>query len=161
MILVQQFHNNRFFILLGSALLLLGVLFLFFFPKKQPVIQTGFTDAVLTSGDIRIAISIADTPEEREQGLSNTYSLPVNTGKFFVFEEPALHGFWMKDMNYAIDIIWFDEAMNIVSIAQNVVPESYPEVVYPENKSLYVLEVSSGFSTAKSLKKGQSFTQEK
>ena len=162
MILVQQFHNNRFFILLGSALLLLGVLFLLFFNKKESVvIPTGFADGVLVSEDIRIAVSIADTPEEREQGLSDTDPLPPNTGKFFVFEEPGEYGFWMKDMNYSIDIIWLHESLSIVSIAKNATPESFPEVFYPARNSMYVLEVPAGFSTIHSLEEGQSFTLEK
>lgn len=162
MILVQQFHNNRFFILLGSALLLLGVLFLLFCKKEAPVvIVPGYTDGVVVSGDMRIAVSIADSPQEREQGLSNTSPLLVNTGKFFVFEESGYHGFWMKDMNYSIDIIWLDESMSIVSIAQNVSPESFPEVFYPAGTSMYVLEAMAGFSTIHGLEIGQSFTLEK
>lgn len=159
MILVQQFKHNRFFILLGSALLLLGVLFLLLFTTKKPSgIPLDYADATLISEGVRVAVSIADTPEEREQGLSGTQELAPNTGKFFIFDTSGMYGFWMKDMNYSIDIVWIDSDMKIVSLSQHVTPESYPEVVYPEEEIMYVLEVPSGFSQQYGLKRGQSFT---
>ncbi|HEY0979871.1 MAG TPA: DUF192 domain-containing protein [Candidatus Paceibacterota bacterium] len=150
-------QNNRFFILLGIALLSLGVLFLLLGQGTRTIVP-GFTDGTLVSGSTRIAVSIADSESERVQGLSNTDPLPKGVGKFFIFDTPEMHGFWMKDMRYAIDIIWLDAQMRVVSIKTGAAPESYPETFYPSAESLYVLEVPSGFSTAKSIEVGQTFT---
>ncbi|MFZ4499921.1 MAG: DUF192 domain-containing protein [Minisyncoccia bacterium] len=151
-------QNNRFFILLGMALLLLGVLFLFLGRGTKPLPVPGFTDAVLRSGSTRIAVSIADTDLERVQGLSHTEALPEGTGKLFIFDTIGLYGFWMKDMRYSIDIIWLDEEMTVVTIKESIDPESYPETFYPTALSKYVLEVPAGFSTEKGIAVGQSFT---
>lgn len=164
MIFVHTFNNNRFlYATIGVALLVIGVLFLC---CTRPTIQVqmpinGFTDAILTTRDVSIAVSSADTEEERSLGLSGTAVLPENAGKFFVFPQPGIYGFWMKDMNYGIDIIWLDSKLTIVGIEIAVLPESYPTVVYPPSDILYVLEVPAGFSTIKGLKKGQSFTLQK
>ncbi len=151
-------QNNRFFIPLGIALLVLGVLFLFL-GRTTPALEVpGFTDGVLSSGNTRIAVSIADSDPERVAGLSNTDALPEGAGKLFVFETSGMYGFWMKDMRYPIDIIWFDESMAVVSIAHAVTPESYPETFYPSAPASFVLEVPAGFSTVQGIAVGQSFT---
>ena len=154
-------RNNRFFILLGIALLVLGVLFLFLGRATTPPVVPSLTNAVLTSGSTRIRVSIADSDPERVQGLSNTDPLPEGVGKLFVFDSAGLHGFWMKDMRYAIDIIWLNEDMKVITIKESATPESYPETFYPSNESLFVLEVPAGFSTANSIEVGQTFTFEK
>ena len=154
-------RNNRFFILLGIALLSLGVLFLLLSQSAGRTIVPGFADGTLVIGSTSIAVSIADSDLERVQGLSHTEALPEGAGKLFVFERPGLYGFWMKDMRYSIDIIWLDEEMNIVTIKESVAPESYPETFYPSTESLFVLEVPAGFSTAHGVRVGQTFTLEK
>lgn len=146
-----------FSILAGGALFI--VLFLHFRhdPIQKSIPLQGY-EGVLSSGDLSIPITIADTPEEQEQGLSGTDSLTEGTGKLFVFKTPAIYGFWMKDMQYPLDIIWIGTDMRIVSISEYVTPESYPTVFYPPQAVGYVLEVNAGFSTTHHLVKNQLLT---
>lgn len=162
MIFARYFHNNRFYILLGLALLLLGVLFLWTMPAHiSSESAPGPADAVLVYENSQITVRIADTPSARERGLSGTPSLSEGTGMLFVFEEPAVYGFWMKDMKYAIDIIWLDAQMVVTGITPEVYPESYPEVFYSPADTRYVVEVPVGFSTRHGVRVGQSFTFKK
>lgn len=148
-------RNNRFFILLAGALLI-GVLFAFL--ERHDVSRTpGFADGVLVSGDTRIAISVADTPATREQGLSGTGALPEDTGKLFVFDDMGMYGFWMKDMAYALDIVWLDGTLTVVDITKDIRPDTYPTVFYPKRDILYALEVPAGFTDAASIGIGQMF----
>lgn len=101
-------------------------------------------DCFITLNNQRFDLSLAKTEAERQQGLSGTPPLAQNTGKFFVFDTPGMYGFWMKDMNYAIDIIWFDSDLKIVGMAKNATPSSYPNVFYPNKNALYVLEIGAG-----------------
>lgn len=101
------------------------------------------TSPSIVVGDRRIPVSIADSEEERQIGLSNTKSLAQGTGKLFVFEEIGTYGFWMKDMSYPIDIVWVDQNYKVVSVT-TITPESYPEVFYPSSEIKYVLELNSG-----------------
>lgn len=89
-------------------------------------------------------VSVAKTDAEKQLGLSGTTSLAQNTGKLFIFDELGNHGFWMKDMNYPIDIVWFDQNWSVVGLAKNATPESYPNVFYPEHPAQYVLEINAG-----------------
>jgi Uncharacterized ACR, COG1430 len=50
---------------------------------------------------------LALTSEQREKSLSVKDKLKENEAMLFVFEESAKHSFWMKDMKFPIDIIWF------------------------------------------------------
>lgn len=103
---------------------------------------------IVAIGGTRVAVAVADTPEKRAQGLSGRTSLTDGTGMLFVFPEVGLHGFWMKDMQFSIDIIWLSEDGAVVHMAEDVPPESYPASFRPEEPALYVLEVPAGFVKA-------------
>jgi len=96
-------------------------------------------------GQLTIPVEVADTDAERMLGLSGRANLEEGTGLLFVFDRLGKYGFWMKDMNFAIDIAWIDEAGKIVHLESDVVPETYPKVFVPAGEALYVLEVNAGF----------------
>jgi hypothetical protein len=85
-------------------------------------------------------------------------NLAKNEGMLFVFNHPSQHVFWMKDMNFPIDMIWLDENLKIIYFQKNVLPESYPATFGPDQNSLYVLEVNAGFSDKHNLKIGDSLS---
>lgn len=141
----------------GGALLL--VLFLHFrVPLNQKSSFPEGYEGTLSIGNVSIPITIASTQDEQEKGLSNTTSLEANTGKLFVFKVAGRYGFWMKDMNYPLDIIWMDKDLRIVSIDKNVPVDSYPNIFYPPTDVSYVLEVNAGFSTKNNLEINQLMT---
>lgn len=142
-------------IAIGAVLAIAGLLLLH---TRQPKTAPG---ALLISGSLEIPVTIADTDAAREQGLSGTAALPQNTGELFVFDQPGNYGFWMKDMNYGLDLVWIDSAMNIVGSTSNIAANTYPKIFYPPQDIQYVLEVNAGFSTAHNLGVGQHFTLQK
>jgi uncharacterized membrane protein (UPF0127 family) len=103
-------------------------------------------------GDSIISIEVADSAKERKIGLSDHTELENNSGMFFIFDKSDYHGIWMKDMDFAIDIIWINEVMEIVYIEENVTPDTYPEVFVTDKKSLYVLEVPAGYVKKEGIK---------
>lgn len=96
-------------------------------------------------GTTTIHVSIADSLRERIAGLSNTPFLPENVAKLFVFRQAGEHSIWMKDMNYSLDILWLSEAGEIVHIAEDVAPETFPESFTSPTPAWYVLEADAGF----------------
>lgn len=134
--------------ILGLSIILLSLAWLgSAYPKDDP--KQGFI------GNTLINIEIADTERERVKGLSDRTDLAENAGLFFVFETPSRYGFWMKDMNFAIDIAWLDANKKIIHIEKEVLPETYPKVFYPALDALYVLEVNSGFFEKNKIEIGQ------
>ena len=99
-----------------------------------------------------IKVDLALTKEALAQGLSGRSGLKENEGMLFIFDNPDTYSFWMKDMNFPIDIIWIDETMKITYIKKDARPELYPETYGPKDASKYILEVVSGFSDENNLK---------
>lgn len=87
---------------------------------------------------------IANTPLTRQQGLSGRTEVPPGYGMLFVFDMPDRHGFWMKDMFVAIDIIWLADDGTILGITESVSPETYPTPFYPPSPVRLVLETRAG-----------------
>ena len=102
-------------------------------------------------GGQRVTVAVASTPEEHSKGLSDKPSLPyifedkLYEGMLFIFETDGDQVFWMKDMNFSLDIIWLDSNKNITHIENNVLPESFPETFRSPIPSQYVLELGVGF----------------
>ncbi len=108
--------------------------------------------------DTRIPVSVADTPVLREHGLSGTLSLAPHTGKLFIFTSADTYGFWMKDMEYPIDIVWIDKNWNVIDISSNVAPMSYPTIYKPAFPAMYVLEINANEATVDNLVVGTKLT---
>jgi hypothetical protein len=108
-------------------------------------------------GGQNVKVDLALTGDEQTQGLSGRPSLAQNTGMLFVFNRPDKYLFWMKDMNFSIDMIWITTGMQVDYIEKNATPGSYPATYGPgENNGTakYVLEVPSGFADQNNLKIG-------
>lgn len=117
--------------------------------------DTTVHDATLSIAGTQVRVSIAQTPQEQEQGLSGTPSLPENSGKLFIFNTPGTYGFWMKDMHYPLDLVWIDASHKIVDITESVAPDTYPQIFYPNSPVTAVLELNAGFSTKHGLSIGE------
>ncbi|OGE78685.1 hypothetical protein A3J19_00635 [Candidatus Daviesbacteria bacterium RIFCSPLOWO2_02_FULL_41_8] len=105
-------------------------------------------------GEKAFLVEVADTDTLRTRGLSGHVPLSEEEGMLFIFDRPDNYGFWMKDMNFPIDIVWMDESLKIVHIEKNISPETYPKVLRPTEKSLFVLEISAGQSDLLNIKVG-------
>lgn len=118
------------------------------------------TDTIVIA-DLEIPVYVAEDSVSRERGLGGMKTLPDNWGMLFVFDTPDIYGFWMKGMEFAIDIVWFDENKTVVHIASDVAPETYPRSYNPDEKSLFVLEVNAGFAKTHKIKIGNQFVFKK
>jgi len=110
--------------------------------------------AYLQIGQNKIEIEIADDADKRTRGLSGRANLAQNHGLLFIFDTFGNYGFWMKEMNFPIDVIWIDENWRVADISKNASPESYPQVFLPSRPIKYVLEVNAGWSEKNNLKIG-------
>ncbi|MDQ2932930.1 MAG: DUF192 domain-containing protein, partial [bacterium] len=97
--------------------------------------------SILKTASSTFRIQIAKTPSTRELGLSGRAGLEADEGLLFMFPTAGSHGFWMKDMNFPIDIVWIDSSKRVVGVTENVSPDSYPQTFLPPQKVQYVLEL--------------------
>ena len=106
-------------------------------------------------GEEGFRLIISDSSLERQQGLSHRDSLANDTVMVFIFPTDDLHGIWMKNMNFAIDILWLDESRRVVHIEEHVSPDTYPTIFRPDSAARYVVELNSGIVKQLRIQLGQ------
>lgn len=116
--------------------------------------SVGLTQKQVMLGSTVYTLDIADTHVLQEKGLSFRESLSPQTGMLFIFSTPNVYQFWMKDMKFAIDIIWLDENKKVVYIEEFVDPSTYPQSFGPETPTQYAIEIPAGDTTKVGLKVG-------
>lgn len=106
---------------------------------------------------------IASTSLEQTRGLSFRPSLGANDGMLFVFATGSVQSFWMKDMNFPLDMIWIS-GTTVVGFAQNVPAPApgtplwnLPVYVSPGDTDK-VLEVNAGTVAKYNIRVGDAVT---
>lgn len=118
-------------------------------PDLHPAVDdwpAGTVEVVVDDEVHRIAVRIAETPEQRAHGLMEVPDLPEGTGMWFVYPEEVTGAFWMKDTLVPLDIAFVGADGRIVSIADAVpCADQDPCPRYaPEGPYRHVLEVPAG-----------------
>ena len=162
--------KNKKKVICSFLIVIIFFLLAFFFIKhsSKKIQPKSVANIFVEIGGQRVKVDLAFTPTEQAQGLSGRKNLASDEGMLFVFNKPDRYSFWMKDMNFPIDIIWLapsdggeDSKMKVDYIKKDATPESYPETFAPsanDTTAKYVLEVSDGFSEKNNLKVGDNVT---
>lgn len=130
-------------ILIPTIIVLAAVVFITNHDKNQ---TTKTNLPTIKIGETVIKVEIADTSEKRTLGLGGKPDLPQNEGMLFVFDNEDYHTFWMKDMNFPLDLIWIGSDMKVVDRFKNATPDTYPKYAFkPDRPAKYVLEVNAGW----------------
>ncbi len=103
---------------------------------------------------VPLRVKVLTTTEDLRKGLSGTVSLAPAEGRLFVFSGDGYRGIWMKDMLFPIDIIWVDAEGIIVSIEENVRPDTFPKTFEPPRPARFVIETNSYFATSFNIRVG-------
>lgn len=84
-------------------------------------------------------VKIADSEADKMKGLQGIKELPENEGMLFVYDEPQTVGFWMKDTEIPLDIIFINDDYEVLSIYKG---SPYSETIAEEDNVKYVLELN-------------------
>ena len=71
----------------------------------------------LTVGMHNIKAQLAVKPEQRQIGLMFRSQMPTHEGMLFVFEEPSVQCFWMRNTLIALSIAFLADDGTVVNIA--------------------------------------------
>lgn len=123
------------FVLMGFFVALLSIV------PEQNSDRVCFEDAC-------VYVEFAITHDEIATGLMYRTHLPESSGMLFVFEDPGVYRFWMKNTFIPLDIIWMDEDGRVVYVERDVQPcrSSVCPSYGPHIESKYVLEVNAGYA---------------
>jgi len=131
-----------------SAVALLGSAALF--AQDAPQLQLQRT--TLTAGMHQITAQVASTPQQREIGLMFRKEMPQQEGMLFVFEEPSLQCFWMKNTLLPLTAAFVADDGSIVNLA-DMKPQTTNS--HCSTKPVrYVLEMNQGWFAKKGIKAG-------
>ena len=115
--------------------------------------------AEITVGGVPLTVELAYLPADTSRGLGYREGLAPGTGMLFLFEGPAPRSFWMRGMQFCIDIVWIENGV-IQGAAESVCPEpagtadaDLTSYVSPVPVT-YVLEVPAGWLDAYGLGPG-------
>lgn len=100
-------------------------------------------------------LRVANTEAERELGLSGVAAMGDTKGMVFMFDEPNTACFWMKDMNFALDMIWLNADKQVIAVADRVAPRTYPRTYCPPTSASYVIELNAGQAKAANISVGK------
>lgn len=106
--------------------------------------------------DKKIKAEVADNLELRLKGFSGRKSLCSNCGMLFVFEKADIYPFWMREMNFPLDIVWIKDK-KIVEIAGSApTPATAGQIMSytPKTVADLVLELNAGFCEKYNIKIG-------
>lgn len=90
-------------------------------------------------------VEVADSSTERQRGLSGRRELSAGSGMWFEFESPGWYGFWMREMNFPIDLIWISPNHTVLGVItlQPCAVAPCPTSIPPAPIS-HVLEINAG-----------------
>ncbi len=87
-------------------------------------------------------LEVAQSADEQERGLSHRGELCVHCGMLFPFKTPTEPHFWMKDMQFSIDLAWIADGRIIGKEERLAFPSL--ETVAPPSAVNAVLELPAG-----------------
>jgi uncharacterized membrane protein (UPF0127 family) len=130
-------------------------------PTATPVhadYETTAVEVATPDGEVlgSVTAAVADTPDLRYLGLSDTESLPEDRGMLFVYDSMQDLTFVMRRMDFGIDIVYADADGRITSIHHAPAPgpdENGASQTYP-GRGQYVLEVNYGWTTDRGVEEG-------
>ncbi len=132
---------------------------IFSFPNVPYLQEGGLTVWV---GKNRFQVELAVTPEAQQRGLMYRDPLPLDGGMLFIQPHRAPARFWMKNMKFALDILYFDGHGRLLEIHSAVPPcpqsSNSPDDDCPLYESAqaieYILELSAGTAVKFGIKPG-------
>ena len=89
-------------------------------PASRPPVRAGVLGPLpVVKMEIKnelFTLEVADEDQEQQQGLMYRKSMPKRHGMIFVWPNAEPRGFWMKDTEVALDLLFMDGSAKVVAI---------------------------------------------
>lgn len=123
-----------------------------------------FFFSILQGDEIRLGkeilkVEIARTHETRAKGLMGRTELEEGRGMLFVYPEPEILVFWMKNTLIPLSIAFFNSKKEIINILDMDPPKGKELKRYrSQGPALYALEVPQGWFERHGIEPGAKFS---
>ena len=112
-----------------------------FTKEGELTLKKATNDSIVATLDIEFA----NTEYETQTGLMYRRAMQDDRGMLFIFENEIRRSFYMKNTEFALDIIFVNSDHEIVSIQKNTKP--FDKSSLPSDApAKYVLEINAGLS---------------
>lgn len=112
----------------------------------------------LGTSDHSLVLKLAETGEERREGLMGIDYLPDRAGMLFVFDEEQNLSFWMRNTSIALDLFYLDTSKTVVSMhsmqPQPGASRSELEQYRSGSPAKYAVELEEGSAESLGIKRG-------
>ena len=136
-----------------SAIILIAIVAVFTTSSLAEPFVRGKLEIVSGKKRHLFVVELAQTLGQREQGLMERKSLPLNTGMLFLFDNTEIQHMWMKNTFIPLDMLFADKNGRIVTITHNTEPQSR-KIISSRVPARYVLELRAGTAARLVIKVG-------
>ncbi len=109
----------------------------------------------LELGGKTLQVKLADTEWSRRKGFQGQKSLDENEGMLFIFEQPQILYFWMKDTTIPLSIGFFDQNQILFQINEMAPLKGTSK---SQELAKYALEVKKGWFEKNQIQIGMKFS---
>jgi len=129
----------------------IGIIGIIFIPDEIRDKSVDFDKGTIKIDNSIINVEIAESDAERQRWLMfREDKFPSNAGIILVYPLLDLHSLWLLNIQYNLDIMWFDDQGNLVYMIKDAKP--CPNILDPQKctfkttiPSKYIFVSSSGF----------------
>ncbi|MEO7392982.1 MAG: DUF192 domain-containing protein [Ramlibacter sp.] len=114
--------------------------------------QMNLQRVTLSAGMHQIDTQVAQTPDERSTGLMYRRNMPQHEGMLFVFEQPTVQCFWMKNTLLPLTAAFVSDDGTVVNLA-DMKPQT-TDSHCSDKPVRFVLEMNQGWFAKKGIKAG-------
>jgi hypothetical protein len=118
----------------------------------QLAVSADLPTRTLTIRGQALTVEVASTPQTRETGLMNRFSLRQDHGMLFVFEAPQPLAFWMKDTYVPLSIAFVDASGRILNV-EDMRPKD-ESTHWSKGSALFAIEMRQGWFASKGIGAG-------
>jgi len=112
----------------------------------------------LSAGMYQIDAQVAQAPDQRTIGLMFRKDMPQHEGMLFIFEQPSVQCFWMKNTLLPLTAAFVADDGTIVNLA-DMKPQT-TDSHCSDKPVRYVLEMNRGWFAKKGIKPGMKLAGE-
>lgn len=123
-----------------------------FMPQDVKSKAAEFDKGTVRIGDDVITVEVAETAAERQRWLTFRQDrLPLDSAMLIKHDMPDLYEVWMLNVEYNLDIVWFDEHGSAIYIKKDVAPcpnmlDPVGCTYKPTSPAMYIVAGAAGFA---------------
>ena len=129
----------------------IGLVGIYLAPNQPDQNNTKFPKGTVRIGNDTITVEIAHTDAEKQRWLTfRQEKIPQDAAMLIKYDSPDLYQIWMLNIQYNLDLVWFDKNGTVVYMIKDAPPcqnlvESFSCTYKTTKPSMFILASTAGF----------------